>query len=313
MRTRKAFLLPVLAAALALGACDDAGTVSPGDDSAQLSILLTDAPGDFEAAVVTISEIYLQGEGDDGRIVLRSEPVTTDLLTLANDAAELVSDAVVPAGTYSQLRFVITGGYIEVENEDGSTRIYATQGYDQVPADRSVDGTLKCPSCEQTGIKVNLPGGAVSVDGEQKVLLIDFDVSQTFGQQAGASGMWVMRPALKATEFQTSGSVSATLALADTVTLPVVDSIQVALGAFSATLTPAAGGDAKQVQLTDSDGDGVFEAKFVYLFPGDYALGFAAPEGVTFTTNPTLPHTVTLDSGATVSADFTVTSAAAAQ
>ena len=40
--------------------------------------------------------------------------MTTDLLTLANDVATLVDGAVIPAGPYSQLRFVITGGYVDV-------------------------------------------------------------------------------------------------------------------------------------------------------------------------------------------------------
>src|SRR5688500_14171731 len=85
------------------------------NQSGRLTVLLTDAPGDFRKAVVTIDRIYLQpSEGADGqRIVLREDDVTTDLLTLANSTAELVTDAIVPAGRYSELRFVISGGYIE--------------------------------------------------------------------------------------------------------------------------------------------------------------------------------------------------------
>ena len=82
-----------------------------------LSIRLTDATGDFKKAVVTIDRVTLQPGNDSTAqaIVLRDTPITTDLLTLANDVATLVDGAVVPAGTYGQLRFVISGAYIEVE------------------------------------------------------------------------------------------------------------------------------------------------------------------------------------------------------
>src|SRR5690242_13310147 len=80
---------------LALGAaasCGGDATSSAGP--ARLSVLLTDAPGDVKAAVVTISEIDLQGS--HGSTVLMNTPVTTDLLTLAGTTASLVSKAVVP-------------------------------------------------------------------------------------------------------------------------------------------------------------------------------------------------------------------------
>ena len=81
-----------LALALPLAACDSDSGVDA--DTGRVSILLTDAAGDVEAAVVTISKIYLQGEG--GEVVLMEGAVTTDLLTLANDAATLVEDASSP-------------------------------------------------------------------------------------------------------------------------------------------------------------------------------------------------------------------------
>ena len=98
-------------------ACSDS---TSNATSGKITVLLTDAPGDVKTAVVTISQIYMQGDPDaedaNGRVILRDTPVTTDLLTLANSTADLVKDVTVPAGSYGQLRFVITGGYIEVVN-----------------------------------------------------------------------------------------------------------------------------------------------------------------------------------------------------
>lgn len=184
-------------ATLAVASCDSATEVSTGE----LSVLLTDAPGDVVAAVVTIDRIYLQGAetGEDGRIILREDDVTTDLLTLVGTTQSLIEDAEIPEGSYGQLRFVISGAYIEVEGEAGATTLYASSPtYAGLPAGATVGGSLQMPSLAQSGLKVNLPGDALVIDADGKVtLVVDFDVAQSFGQAAGGSGRWVMTPVLQ--------------------------------------------------------------------------------------------------------------------
>lgn len=293
----------VLGAIAPLASCSD----STSAGNAKLSILLTDAPGDVKAAVVTIDEIYLQGSG---RVVLMDQPVTTDLLTLANSTADLVQDAVVPAGSYGQLRFVVSGAYIEVENGDGTTSIYATSpDYAGLPAGAQVAGTLQTPSFDASGLKVNLPGGALHLAAEEKILLVDFDVSQSFGQSAGGSGGWVMHPVLKATDLQTTGDAAVTLSLGESVTLPMVGDAQVTLGDFKAVLT-ASDMSTKELAFTDDNSDGTFEADFHFLAPGDYSVTVTGPSGVTFATDPASAN-ITVGSGGSASAAFTLTSASA--
>lgn len=199
---RRLAVTAAIALVLALGCSDEDGL---GSDEARLTLLLTDAPGDVTAAVVTISSIYLQGSSDeesddqDGRVYLRTEPVTTDLLTLVDDVATLVDGVVIPAGDYGQIRFVIEGAYLEIETDDGGTEIFATPGYAEAP--ETVAGELKCPSCSQSGIKVNFQG-ALNLEGEDETLLVDFDVSETFGKEAGNSGKWVMQPSLKGSRVE---------------------------------------------------------------------------------------------------------------
>jgi hypothetical protein len=277
-----------LAFGLVTTGCGNQGTVT---------IKLTDAPGDFKAAVVTISEVYLQGS--EGRVVLSTEATTTNLLTLANDAKDIVKDAVVPAGSYSELRFVISGAYIEVEQADGTTRFYATSnGFDT------------------SGVKVKFEGDAVEVAGEQKVILVDFDVSQSFGKERGQGDKWVMKPVIKGADIVFSGSVNVTLARGEGVTLPPLNGTALTLGAFRATLRstgPAADGAAEpaaeEIALTDLNGDGVFEASFKFLVPGSYELSFVGPEGLSFTTNPGIPAPVSIGSGTDQSKAFVLTSA----
>ena len=274
---------------------------SSNQDTSKLTVLLKDAPANLSAAVVTISEIDLVGS--DGPIVLSTTAVTTNLLTLANDTATLVKDAVIPSGTYSQLRFVITGGYVEVPQAGGGGVIYASSPtYEGLPEGATVGGTLQMPSYAQSGLKVDL--GGLSVGTGAKVVLVDFDVAQSFGQQAGGSGMWVMHPVCTATEVELTGTLNVSLRLGTGVTLPASST----LAGVSAVLT-GSGVSPKTLPLADAGG-GTFSASFVYLVPGDYTLDFDASGVVsTFTTSPGVPANVTVTSGQATSAAFTVTAA----
>ncbi|HEX6923819.1 MAG TPA: DUF4382 domain-containing protein [Longimicrobiaceae bacterium] len=316
--------LSLVALPLLLAACNSQSTGPVAEGDARLSLLLTDAPGDLRAAVVTISDIYLQGGDATGRIYLRQDdPVTTDLLSLANDVVELVDDHEIPAGRYSQLRFVISGAYIELEDSDGGTTVYATSpDYEGLPAGVEVDGELQCPSCAQSGFKVLLGpvngdhtgGDAEEVDDVEVVLegeetlLVDFDVSRSFGHEAGNSGKWVMRPTLKATRLVTAAEVVVNLGLDDPeLPLPELEGAPLGLTSFTATLTPAGGGDPRTAELTDADGDGVYEARFGYLFPGEYSVGLVGPEGIAFLTNATLPVAVEVSEGGEATVDLRLT------
>lgn len=196
-RTTFASLAAAASLSVGLASCD-----SPTDlGSGTLNLFLTDAPGDVLSAVVTIDRIYLQPDSgsDAGRIILREADVTTDLLTLVDSTHALIEGVEIPEGRYGQLRFVISGAYIVVEGEAGETEIYASSpSYHALPADAVVTGSLQMPSFAQSGLKVNLPGDAIVVADDGVVtLVVDFDVSQSFGKLAGGSGQWVMTPVLQ--------------------------------------------------------------------------------------------------------------------
>src|SRR5262245_25322851 len=95
--------LTALAAAVALVAAQACDLTAPLPG--QVSLKLTDAPGDVTAAVVTIDQVYLQPAGADSndataRVILRDTPMTVNLLTLAGTTRNLVNDAAVPGGKY---------------------------------------------------------------------------------------------------------------------------------------------------------------------------------------------------------------------
>jgi len=304
MRVTVRRALAALGTAVSALACND-GSGPESDSNARVTVRLTDAPGEIKAAVVTISEIYLQG-GAEGRVTLRSDPVTTNLISLANDAAVLVDDAEVPEDSYSELRFVITGGYIEVENNQGGTSFFASSPtYAGLPAGAQVTGELQMPSLGSSGLKVQFDDQAdLAITGDQD-LLVDFDVAQSFGHQAGNSGKWVMHPVVKGARASLAATVVATMRLGSAVTLPSVGGQVVTLAAFKADL------NGEMIPFTDADGDGVFEARFRFLLPGDYTLTLIVPAGVTVTTNPSVPIDLDAAAGAQATVALTIISAAA--
>jgi hypothetical protein len=304
------FATSIAAAALIMTGCSDGSNVAGPDPFASepgVTLLLTDAPGDFLSAVVTISEIYFQGQ--DGRIVLLDEPFTTDLLDLRNTYATVVQGVIVPPGSYNQLRAVITGGYIEVEDETGSRIFASSSDYAGLPPGAPVAGQLHMPSWGSSGLKIGMPGGQLEVGEGQTIVLIDFNVNDSFGHEAGRSGRWIMSPRITATDVTFGGFVRARLQLDPGVTLPDLAGQPITLGAVTAGLTPAGGGATRQIDLTDADGDGVYEALFTGLVPGDYLLDFTPPAGLLLTYDPVPPRSVAVLSGQTTEETVTVTAA----
>lgn len=283
----------ILAAGMAGCTGDDNG--AGPDGSTRLSLLLTDAPGDVKAAVVTISEIYLQG-GPGGRTTLLDDPVTVDLTDLANQTTQLLSDVDVQQGTYSELRFVLSGAYLEVETAGGSEIFASSPDYAGLPAGSTVDGQLQMPSLGSSGLKVNFDGN-LEVTGDDQTLLIDFDVAQSFGHEAGNSGRWVMHPVVRGADVTAAASITVTLALGAGVTLPA----GVVLSAFNAKI------GAEEVGFTDTNSDGTFEATFSFLVPGTYSVSLVIPSGLSVTTSPVLPVDVTVAEGANVTQAVSIT------
>jgi hypothetical protein len=296
-----------LALALAAGLAGCSDGAGPGGTTA-LSVKLKDAPGDVQHAVVTITEVDLMGSG--GKLVLSSTPVTTDLLTLANSTADLVTDTDVPSGTYTELRFVISGACLAVDDGNGGSSIYTTAAYDATPCGGAATGTLQAPSFAQSGLKVTLDASALTITGTQKILLVDFDVSQSFGHDAGASGGWVMHPVVTGGDIQATGSVHAAMQLGQGVTLPLVNGSPLTLDQLSAVLVVGVSDTVAVVPLNDADQDGVFTADFLYLTPGSYTLSLGWPQGVQgVSTSPITPEAVSVASGQETTAALTITAA----
>jgi hypothetical protein len=181
------------AGAFVLAGCDSTTTgpdngLEPGQ--ASFTIHLTDAPAEVADVWVEIADVRLVGQGQPISLLEESTGMV-NLLDLHGTSMVLVDESEVEAGTYSQLRFVLSGAVLETM--DGS--VYAW-GDVEHPEGLPTTGTLHCPSCAQSGLKVSFAGGLVLEEGPNAAW-VDFDVSQSFGRQAGQSGRWVMRPVIQ--------------------------------------------------------------------------------------------------------------------
>lgn len=302
-------LLPLLAGTLVLGACESSSGLT-GGDSARLTIQLTDAPGDLKEARVKISKVILQGTVAGDSTASRQEftPATSeyiDLLKLAGGKfQDLVSGVTVPPGTYTQLRLVVSDAYVVTSDN----RVFATSGA-QLPAGTSSAGELKCPGCGQSGFKVNFPGG-IAVDAGSNTLLVDFDVKQSFGHEAGKSGKFILKPVLigiKKSSGATTGTISGTVSLAQGVALPACGG-QAALDLTRFVPTATTGTTVRTGATTAAGAYTVAN-----LTPGSYTLGtdrvgFANGDTLTFAATPT-PATVAVAAGQNATASYSVTAA----
>jgi hypothetical protein len=192
--SRRTVLVLIVAALVGCDGQGPSGTTS-------FSVRLKDAPGDVQQAVVTISEVDLVGSG--GVQVLTQTPMTVDLLTLAASATTLVQGVEVPSGSYQQLRFKITGACLAVDNGNGGSDVYATDGYDATQCGGEATGPLQAPSWAQSGLKVTMADNALVLTGAEKIVMVDFDVSQSFGHEANG---WVMHPVVTGADVTTESA-----------------------------------------------------------------------------------------------------------
>jgi len=315
-------ITPLVGTLLLMTGCDSS-TTDPddlGEGNATLSVWLTDAPGDVANVWVEVENVILVGSG--GQLSLLDEASELiNLMELRDSTMPLVTDAEVEIGTYGQIRFLIGGAVLETT--DGQVFV---RGGAEHPQGLAATGNLQCPSCSQTGIKVRIPSG-VELEAGSNGLLLDFDVTQSFGRQAGQSGMWVMRPTIQGVlappeeleegEFgmMIEGSVLLGLDLGVPLTLPVCSGEQRTLVDFTPTAT--------STTLTDDDGDPlVFAGETTsgggfgirVLHADTYTLGFSSETvldaGTVVWSAGSVPGQVTVaDSGGAAGVVYTVVGA----
>jgi len=264
-------------AALAAAACGDTVGVS---GKARVQVLLTDAPSDYVgAAFVDIGAVELLPSDDGDRIVLTDDGTDgpVNLLDLQGATTALLADAEIEAGTYSQIRLFVESASVtladDYEFRDGST-----------------EQDLKVPSGAQSGIKLNLrsanedgeENGGVEISSGETVLVLDFDVNQSFRVQGNphtAAGINSMhfQPTLRVVVQNLAGSISGT----------VSTELQASVEGLVVTAEPTDGGslDDFQTQTATAVTDSIGAYTMFFVVPGSYSVT-VTPNDATTTTTP---------------------------
>lgn len=193
-------------------------TTSSKVGQSKLSVYLTDAPVEFEAVYVTISEVLVHREGtddesdssddtnstedtkqtetdeDDGEwIVVATPNLTYNLLELQNGVTSLMGEETLPSGDYTQLRMVLGNTPDGEPNILGNTHPHAHY----IILDDDTAHALKVPSNTLKHVH-----NFTLVDGGETEMIIDFDAKKSI-HEAGKSGKWLLQPVLKVkTELQ---------------------------------------------------------------------------------------------------------------
>jgi hypothetical protein len=176
--------------ALLLAGCGGGGGSASGT-TGSLSIGITDAPvDDLYQVWVAFTRVIIQPAGGGGRIEVdvtddQGNPRMIELKSLGSGQSEmLLNEYPLPEGDYSWMR---------LEIDPAQTYVIVNEGGDQLPLD--------CPSCTQSGLKLNRP---FHVDAEGWVAFtIDFDLRKSI---TVANNGYKLRPTLRIVDAQIASS-----------------------------------------------------------------------------------------------------------
>lgn len=189
---------------------------------------------------------------DTGRpfIEIFSGKKSFNLLDLQNGQTDLLAEADIPVGTYTQMRIFVTQGRIVLKEDAG-------------------EFDLTVPGGTRTGIKLNFE---FELEGDGSNLLLDFDLSRAFKPIPGGAinapsdiREFKFSPslAMRLSDLDETGSISGTVTTDNTGEMIPLEDV---------TVTAFLVGD--EVTSTSTEANGHY--MFIGLEPGDYRIDFSA-------------------------------------
>lgn len=186
----------ILGLSVMVAGCSSSQTGTTGE-TGTMEVKLHDAPTNYEEVNVFIESVEVNNaDTDTGWVEINSPEKTYDLLELTNGATTVLGSEELPAGTYEQIRLILSRSNNSVV----------------------VDGTendLFIPSGEQTGVKLNV--NATIRPDITYTLLLDFDASRSVVERGNEqSGIeYLLKPVISATSEAESGNISGAVDPAD--------------------------------------------------------------------------------------------------
>lgn len=286
----------VLAIALATATwgCEGSGAGTTGvAGTAQLSILVTDAPGgEFASAEITVGGVHLIDTAGQA-VPVTEAGGTFDLLDLQDGVTAVLATASVPAGRYVQMRMVIEAARVTLADGHRFTDGAATRDLFVPGGARSglkinlfgTDWTMGMPDSGRSGRDPDVVGqgraragrqgagsdslvrsnGVAMVPGET-IIVLDFDVTRNFVLQGppGAPHGALFTPMIRAVVRDIAGSISGQVVAGDGAPVDgaTIRAVLVESPALEALQTTEA--------MAVSDANGGFT--LWYLCPGTYTV-----------------------------------------
>jgi len=187
MKKFTGLLLAFVAVTMFISCSDDDSPAS--DQNARVKISMTDAPGDYEAVFVHVTDVKIKSDAaadEEGWVSLNNvKPGIYDLLTLTGGVTQLLADAEVPAGFLGQIRLIL-----------GNDNSVVINGESQ---------PLSTPSAQQSGLKLKVEQELEA--GVEYEYLLDFDVDKSI-VSAGNSGGFNLKPVIRLSKMEGTGTIS---------------------------------------------------------------------------------------------------------
>jgi hypothetical protein len=200
-------------------ACSSSSSSNTGtaSQSGSLSVLVTDAPGDFDHVFITVKDIWFHtsstaGPNEAGWIKNPlASPITVDLLTLTNGTmSSLWSGVSLSVGDYQQIRLVLA------DSDDALTAsaIAAGLSYNNEVQDIGIEYPLHIPDA---GHGILLVGHFTITAGGTLRLAIDFDADNDVVEFRHGEE-YVLKPRLRYFDLDNVGAIIGTLSTGTTFT-----------------------------------------------------------------------------------------------
>ncbi len=211
---KKSNLLLVAIAFVGLGsfvACKKKTEPTPETKTAQMSMRLTDAPGNYDAVYIDIQSVAYKMEGKTEVMLSPSRVGVYNIMSFRNGIDTLLVNATIPVGKIEQIRLIL-----------GNNNSVVVDG---------VSHPMSTPSASESGVKLNFHTTIEA--GVSYAVWIDFDAGKSIVQTG--SGSYKLKPVIKAFSATTNGKIEGYV-------LPVaaLATVYAVIGTDTATAIPSA-------------------------------------------------------------------------
>jgi hypothetical protein len=177
---KRKLLLGFVMASLAFTACKKSG--DNAGSKTHMSVKMTDAPGAYDAVILSIKEIVVLSAGGESHLPVNGNPINILNFRLGKDTLLAAQD--VPAGRLQEVRLVL--------NDSGNRVVINGVSYD-----------LKTPSGQTSGVKVKVQDDLKA--GIAYTLLLDFDAAKSI--VITGNGKYILKPVIRAIPQEVSGAM----------------------------------------------------------------------------------------------------------